>query len=99
MASAPTSRKSSSPWIEADGVDADAREKALRCLVAVFPYAINTPTQWPLCRMLLPHVRMLEARFTSDDVVEDLPTLSNLAGAFLQGSGRARDTRRERQNH
>ncbi len=65
------------------------RNLALARLAEVFPYAFNDPGAWPLCRTLLPHVRTLEPRCTSDQTVPELATLLNYAASFLQGSGDA----------
>ena len=74
---------------EDEGHDNEARDRALVRLTAVFPYALNDPSAWPLCRQLLPHQRALTARLGPYHESAGLPRLLNKAGIFLQGSGDA----------
>ena len=73
----------------ARGEDEAARDRALTRLTDALPDAFNEPDSWPLCRALLPHVRALQPRCTSNANVPALTTLLNRAGSFLQGSGDA----------
>jgi len=74
---------------EQEGRDDEARDRALVRLTAIFPYAYDEPSAWPLCRQLLPHHRTLVARLGTDHESAELPRLLNKAGLFLLGSGDA----------
>jgi tetratricopeptide (TPR) repeat protein len=74
---------------EADSAAADARDRALTRLTDLFPDAYDDPAQWPLCRFLLPHQRVLLTWSFPDSATERTATLLNLAGDFLEGSGDA----------
>jgi tetratricopeptide (TPR) repeat protein len=72
----------------ADGA-AEARDRALTRLTDLFPYAYSDPVQWPLCRLLLPHQRVLLTYAFPDRAADRTARLLNLAAAFLKGSGDA----------
>jgi tetratricopeptide (TPR) repeat protein len=71
------------------GTEAAARDQAVARLAAAFPYAFNEPTHWPLCRVLLPHVRSVAHRVGQGAETADLAHLLDLTGSFLHGSGDA----------
>jgi tetratricopeptide (TPR) repeat protein len=73
----------------ADGTAAEARGRALTRITDLFPDAYNDPEQWPLCRLLLPHQKVLLTHLFSDRAANRSVTLLNLAGSFLCGSGDA----------
>ena len=74
---------------EADRAAVEARDRALRRLSQLFPYAYNEPAQWPLCRLLLPHQQVLSTHAFPDRATDRAARLLDLAGSFLQGSGDA----------
>lgn len=66
-----------------EGHDDEARDRALVRLTAVFPFAPDDPSAWPLCRQLLPHQGALMARLGPDHESAELPRLLNTAASFL----------------
>jgi tetratricopeptide (TPR) repeat protein len=70
------------------GQDADARNRALNRLVAIFP-AVFPPEVWPFCRQLMPHQQAVVRRFALDDPSMGLALLLDRAGGFLLVSGHA----------
>jgi tetratricopeptide (TPR) repeat protein len=74
---------------EADDRAAEARDRALTQLTGLFPDAYDDPTQWPLCRFLLPHQRVLLTHSFPDSASDRSAALLNLSGGFLLGSGDA----------
>ena len=76
--------------LAARGEAAASRDRALGALAAAFPYAFNDPVLWPACRVLMPHVRAIDAH-VGDTLSADLGALLNRAGSFLHGSGAASD--------
>jgi tetratricopeptide (TPR) repeat protein len=73
-----------------DSGEADeARDRALTQLTKLFPNAPKDPTQWPLCRLLLPHQKMLLSYALPDSATGRTARLLSLAGGFLLGSGDA----------
>jgi tetratricopeptide (TPR) repeat protein len=72
---------------EADGVAAEARDRALTRLTELFPDAYNNPEQWPLCRLLLSHQQVLLTYPLPDSATVRIASLLNLVGGFLLESG------------
>jgi tetratricopeptide (TPR) repeat protein len=73
---------------EADGAAVEARDRALTRLTSLFPRNVyNDPARWPLCRLLLPHQRVLLTYTFPDSATDRSTLLLNLAAAFLQASG------------
>ena len=73
----------------AEGAEAAARDHALARLTGAFPDSSNDPSHWPLCRLLLPHQRVLTERLGEDDGPPNHATLLHRTGSFLEGSGDA----------
>jgi hypothetical protein len=74
---------------EADDAAAEARDRALTRLSGLFPNAHDDPSQWPVCRFLLPHQQVLLTQTFPDSATGRTATLLNLAGNFLLSSGDA----------
>ena len=74
---------------DAEGAAAETRNLALTRLLELFPDAHNDPAHWPLCRLLLPHQRVLLTHVFPEKATDRAARLLNLAGGFLLGSGDA----------
>jgi hypothetical protein len=75
---------------EREGHDEEARDRALGRLSAMFPYAFNEPSAWPLCRQLLPHQHALVARLGVNHEKAELAKLLEHRRQFSTGYRRRR---------